>query len=119
MFKHFKRAYNFILGRDSFKIQTFTYYIPAPPRRKTGYREKEFDKIFYHFVNQGFEILNVQTQSHTGESGSGMWVLFTLKALNLKAQELNLDNFPESFGHTEQALHYEERGPQLEISNDL
>lgn len=82
--------------KEEFKIQTFTYYIPAPPPRKSGYREKEFDKIFYEVVNKGFEILNVQTQSHTGANSCGMWVIFTLRATNQKAQELDLDELSSS-----------------------
>lgn len=82
--------------KKQFKIQTFTYYIPAPPARKTGYREKEFDKIFYEFINQGFEILNVQTQTHTGANSCGMWVIFAVRATNEKAEKLDLDELSQS-----------------------
>lgn len=81
-----------IWRKKQFKIQTFTYYIPAPPARKTGYREKEFDKIFYEFINQGFEILNVQTQAHTGANSCGMWVIFAVRATNAEAEKLDLDD---------------------------
>ena len=43
------------------KIQTFTYYVPAPPPRKSGYREKDFDKLCFHFINRGFNILEIKT----------------------------------------------------------
>ncbi|MFT6069352.1 MAG: hypothetical protein ACJAT2_003594 [Bacteriovoracaceae bacterium] len=76
-----------------FRIQTFTYYIPAPPPRKTGYREKQFDKVFYNFINSGYRILDTKTQSNTGENGSGMWVIFTVQATNKKAEALDFDTF--------------------------
>ena len=76
-----------------FRIQTFTYYIPAPPPRKTGYREKQFDKVFYEFINIGYRILDTKTQSNTSENGSGMWIIFTVQATNIEAEALNLDSF--------------------------
>lgn len=74
------------------KIQTFTYYIPAPPPRKSGYREKEFDGLFYEFINKGYEILSLQTQAHTGVNQCGMWVIVTVKALTKEAEALNFED---------------------------
>lgn len=88
--------------KKQFKIQTFTYYIPAPPARKTGYREKEFDKVFYEFINKGFEILNVQTQAHTGANSCGMWMIFTLRALTPEAEQLDLDTLSTAIESVEQ-----------------
>jgi len=76
-----------------FKIQTFTYYIPSPPHRKTGYREKQFDKVFFEFINRGYKILNTQTQASTGQDSSGMWVIFTVQAQTEEANSLDLDSF--------------------------
>lgn len=59
--------------------------------RSTGYREKQFDKLFYEFINKGYHILNVVTQSSTGEKQSGMWVIIIVQALNKNAEVLNLD----------------------------
>ncbi len=74
------------------KIQTFTYYIPAPPPRKSGYREKEFDGLFYEFINKGYEIISLQTQAHTGVNQCGMWVIVTVRALTKEAEALNFDD---------------------------
>ena len=74
-----------------YKVQTFTYYIPSPPNRKSGYREKQFDKLFYQFINMGYSIIDMKTQSSTGEGSSGMWVLFVVQATNKKADSLDLD----------------------------
>jgi hypothetical protein len=80
-------------------LQTVTYYIPAPPPRKTGYREKQFDKLFYHFFQKGFELINLQTQAHTGENHSGIWIICVVRALNKNAQELDLDFFDEEISN--------------------
>jgi hypothetical protein len=80
-------------GRKPSKIQTFTYYIPAPPPRKTGYREKEFDKLFYQFINRGFEILWFKAVPHSGANHSGMWVIFAVRALTVEAETLDLEDF--------------------------
>jgi hypothetical protein len=76
-----------------FRIQTFTYYIPSPPPRKTGYREKQFDKVFYEFINIGYRILSTKTQSNVGGDSSGMWIIFTVQATNREAEALDLDSF--------------------------
>jgi hypothetical protein len=73
-------------------IQTFTYYIPAPPERKSGYREKQFDRTFQSLIKKGFEVLSVNTQAHAGVGHSGMWVLFTLRALTAEAALIDLDD---------------------------
>ena len=78
--------------RERFKIQSFTFYIPSPPPRSSGYREKQFDKIFYEFINRGYDILNFQTQTSSGDKQSGMWLVFIVQAKNAKSQELNFDD---------------------------
>lgn len=80
-----------LLGLKTAKIQSFTYYIPSPPDRKTGYREKQFDKVFYEFINRGYKILNVTTVPHSGANASGMWIIFTVKANSPQAQVLDLE----------------------------
>ncbi len=81
-----------LLGlKKNYKIQSFTYFIPSPPPRLSGYREKQFDKIFHEFINRGYSILNFSTQASTGEKQSGMWLVFIVQALNEEAEALNLD----------------------------
>jgi hypothetical protein len=75
---------------NNFKIQSFTFYIPSPPERSTGYREKHFDKLFYQFINRGFEIISVNTESSSGTNQSGMWIICLVRALNEEANKLNL-----------------------------
>jgi hypothetical protein len=78
-------------SQNKFKIQSFTYYISSPPARSSGYREKQFDKLFYEFINRGYDILNFSAQSSNGEKQSGMWLIFIVQAKNQAASELNLN----------------------------
>ncbi len=90
MIKNIFLVFKQIFSPKSFKIQTFTYYIPSPPPRDSGYREKGFDKVFYSFINQGFEIISITTQANRGPNHSGMWVIATVRSTNKKAARLNL-----------------------------
>ncbi len=73
-------------------IKTFTYYVPAPPKRNHGYREKEFDKIFHGLMSSGdYELVNMQTQSVSNADQAGLFIVLTLKALTVRGKELNLD----------------------------
>jgi hypothetical protein len=75
-----------------YKVQTFTYFIPSPPQRKTGYREKEFDTILYNFINRGYDILDFNTQASSNNGQSGMWAIITVRANKLNASNLNLND---------------------------
>lgn len=65
---------------------TFTYFIPSPPHRKTGYREIEFDKIMRGILESGFEIESFKTQS----AGTGIYVVAVLKTNSKKVFESDL-----------------------------
>ena len=69
-----------ISGNKKKEIKTFTYFIPAPPNRKNGYREKEFDKIMQGILQSGFELLDLQTQGME----TGMFILAVLKVPSKK-----------------------------------
>jgi len=99
MINRLRKALNaLITPPNSFKMQTFTYFIPSPPARSTGYREKHFDKIFYEFINKGYEVISLKTQSSTGDKHSGMWVICLVQATNKEAEILNLnDIFSEQY----------------------
>jgi hypothetical protein len=73
-------------AKKDFPLQTFTYYIPAPPHRNTGYREREFDKIMAGISNSGFEILNVNAQSVSTHDHSGLFIVVVLRPINKKAK---------------------------------
>ncbi|MFZ4714830.1 MAG: hypothetical protein ACOYL6_14020 [Bacteriovoracaceae bacterium] len=73
--------------------QTFTYYVPAPPKRNTGYREKELDK-YISGLFKDYQIESLTTESHQGSS-AGMWVIVLLSTMDKKLSECNL-NYPDS-----------------------
>lgn len=80
-------------AQKDYKIQSFTFFIPSPPPRSTGYREKQFDKLFYEFINRGYKVLNFTTQaSSSGGNHSGMWILCLVQATNDEAEKLNLED---------------------------
>lgn len=87
----FKPLLSLLGMKKNYKIQSFTFFIPSPPPRSSGYREKQFDKLFYEFINRGYSILKFETQASTGEKQSGMWLIFIVQANNVKAEALNLD----------------------------
>lgn len=82
-----------LTGQKDYKIQSFTFFLPSPPARATGYREKQFDKLFYEFINRGYRVLNFTTQaSSSGGNHSGMWIICLVQATNDEAENLNLDD---------------------------
>ena len=76
-----------------FGKKTFTYYIPSPPTRKTGYQEKEFDTIIASIISMGFEIIDIKLSSHGNDSKSGLWIVCVLgaKTKEIFEQSLLLD----------------------------
>lgn len=81
--------------------KTFTYYIPAPPHRKSGYREMEFDKIMQGLLSTGFEIETLQSQG----TEHGLFVLAVLKTNSKKIFDLDATqdlhtNFKLSHSHS-------------------
>ena len=76
-------------GKKTF-YKTFTYYLPAPPSRKSGYRERELDKILQGFMDSGFELHSLNTESISHETG-GMYVLAIFKTSSKKVSDLDLN----------------------------
>ena len=80
------------LFKKKVKIQTFTYFLPTPPQRKKGFREKEFDSLFAKIVDSGHQLLEM----HTEQNDSGMWVILVLKGptnscIDIKNEEVDQD----------------------------
>ena len=94
MFKSvFKSIFLKLWPPRHFGIKTFSYYLPAPPKRKNGYQEKEFDQIVEHLNQAGFEILDLKIQSYPLEGQGGIWIFCRLGALSPEAakREINVD----------------------------
>lgn len=72
-------------------VKSFTYYIPAPPGRKTGYQEKEFDHIVAYLIGKGFDIIDFKMQACANETSSGVWILCLLGAKTQLAAKMDID----------------------------
>jgi hypothetical protein len=80
-------------GKKTYR-KTFTYFLPSPPQRRSGYREIEFDKIMQGILSSGFEVENLQIQG----AGAGLFIMALLKTDSKKVFELDLNqDFHERF----------------------
>ncbi len=79
---------------SDYPLQTFTYFIPAPPERKQGYREKSFDQIIQKLTKMDFHIIDIKTQAINNNSRSGMWAIVTLRPITKAANEHCVSDFP-------------------------
>jgi hypothetical protein len=82
-------------------LSTFTYFIPAPPHRKSGYREREFDKIMAGILQSGFELEKLETQAVE----TGLYVVAVLRSRTKKIYQLDAsqdlqENFKLSHSHS-------------------
>lgn len=87
-------------GKKIFR-KTFTYFLPAPPLRKSGYREVEFDKMMKGFIETGFEVESLQSQSVS----TGLFIICVLKTTLKKVYEKDIaldlhENFKLSHTHS-------------------
>jgi hypothetical protein len=72
------------------KIRSFTYYIPAPPGRKTGYQEKEFDHIIAYLIGKDFDIINFKIEeSKRNDEGRGLVVFNSSGYLEIAVYKSN------------------------------
>ena len=89
MFDSVKRLFS---NKQQYKrTRTFTYFVPAPPNRKTGYQEKEFDQICDFLVGKDFDILDIKMEAFASDTAAGVWILCILGARTTKAATMSLD----------------------------
>jgi hypothetical protein len=103
------------------KIQTFTYFIPAPPARRTGYREKSFDSIIEDLVAKGFRILDINTCPVSNSNAPGLWIIVKLQSTSKESYDLKATDFPQEMvndGATQiqSTKVAEQNGPQIELA---
>lgn len=100
---------------SSYPTQTFTYFIPAPPERKQGYREKSFDQLIQKLTKMDFRITDIKTQALSHNSKSGMWVVVSIKPLSKQAHELAVSDFPfdEDNQTSSETIHHEDISQNL------
>ena len=86
-------SFNFFSVTSSHSRKTFTYFLPAPPNRKTGYQEKELDFLMNYLNEQGLKIVDfkIATLSGNPSGQNGMWALFVLDCTSEQARHLNID----------------------------
>ncbi len=89
-----------LLEKNKFSVQSFTYFIPSPPLRSTGYREKQFDQLLSAYLAEGFDLLDIKTQAISKNDSAGMWVLCIVRPQNKTAANLNWDHFQDKFLNT-------------------
>lgn len=116
------------LKKEKFKIQSFTYFIPAPPHRQTGYREKHFDRLLTEFLSYGFEVVDFKTQSLASSSSAGMWIICLVRPTNKEAEAMNWDNFQEKLANNVSkdarqkssidGFYYIHEGASVEVDNE-
>jgi hypothetical protein len=80
-----------LFKKEFFGTKTFTYYIPTPPPRKSGYQEKEFDHLIDHLNELGFKLIDFSLTSHSSAEKSGMWIVCHLGAYDKKTFEQKID----------------------------
>lgn len=85
----------------SYPVQTFTYFIPAPPDRKHGYREKSFDQLIQKLTKMDFKLVDIKTQAVNNNSVAGMWVIVSLKPLSKIASQMKVSDFPNDWENEE------------------
>ena len=92
MLKKISKIFKSIPILNKKEMQTFTYYLPAPPNkgRNRGYRETEFDKLTQFIVEQGYSIIDIKTSSHSGPDNAGTWIICTIVPNQGKSKPLDL-----------------------------
>lgn len=88
--------------------QSFTFFVPSPPERNQGYREKEFDKLFFELTQAGFEIIDLTTQ----RAHHGMWIIIRMRPLKKELTKLDL-NF-----HMNRGLHNASPSSDIILEDD-
>lgn len=71
--------------------KTFSYFIPAPPLRKSGYQEREFDQLIEYLQEKGFRLLRYKLASVSSEKVAGVWIICELQARTKEARDFKID----------------------------
>jgi len=81
----------FAKKKSFFGTKTCTYYIPAPPTRKNGYQEKEFDHLIDALNLMGYHLIDFKVCTHSSEEKSGMWIVCHLGAYTKEVFDKKID----------------------------
>lgn len=95
--KSLLKNFTSFLAKKETSTRTFTYYVPSPPKRNTGYQEKEFDKVFEkHFgKNSNRKVLSITTEQQYDNEKSGLWIicLYEEKVLKNSSSSITSKDF--------------------------
>ena len=81
--------------KKQFPSKLFTYFIPVPPSRSSGYREKQVDKLINSLLEQNFKLIDFKIESIATETSAGMWIALHLQPQCLKSSQLDINKFLE------------------------
>lgn len=81
----------FSIFKKRYPTKLFTYFIPAPPRRQSGYREKQVDKIVNTLFAYGLNLDTIATESITSQECTGMWLILNLRPESYAAHKLDIN----------------------------
>lgn len=94
--------------RKKVRLKTFTYYIPSPPVRKSGYQEKEFDRLFHELAQFGLELHQIHTQADP--TVGGMWIILVYRCDDDESNKQFVDYLENIEAKRDSA----QSGPQVE-----
>lgn len=85
---------NNLLGNKNKITQSFSYFVPSPPTRKSGYRERELDEILNKLLMHDIEIKHTNTQA----AEKGMWfnIIYSTHPKNIDLIEKKLEQSSNS-----------------------
>ena len=90
------------------QTETLTYFIPAPPPRQTGYREKELDVLISTIAETGLKFKIDQTIAHK----NGFWAIILISGTKQQFELLYSD--PRFQEHNVN----QEHSPEVELIQD-
>lgn len=89
----------------SYGTRSFTYFIPAPPKRKQGYQEKEFDTVLDFVLSQGYTLIDCKLEAISNDTTAGVWAFCILEAQTKEAFVKTIDiDYLEVTRNQEQAI---------------
>lgn len=86
-----RSVFNVFKPNPYYAVKSFSYFLPAPPKRNSGYQEKEFDRVIDHLNELGFELIDMKTQSHNGTESAGIWIFCKVGALTKAAAKIQIN----------------------------
>ena len=81
----------FSIFQSKYPTKLFTYFIPAPPQRQSGYREKQLDKIVNEILSRNLTIIDLKVTSMNSGDRAGMWIIIQFKPQCKHSNKLDIN----------------------------